>query len=148
MRHRKAGRRLNMDTPARDAMFRNMVTSLLRHGQVRTTEPRAKELRRFAERVISLGKKAPKVDGLEGDELRDAQARRLHLIRQAAYWVNDKEVLRRVFGEYAERFDGRPGGYTRIVKTGRRPGDNAPMAVIALVEAMEPAAETEAAAAE
>ncbi len=140
MRHRKSGRKLGMNSTARKAMFRNMVTSLMVHGRIRTTEARAKELRRYADRVITMGKRAPSANdlaGLEGDALQQARADRVHFIRRARLWVNDPEALQRVFGEYAERFATRPGGYTRIVKLGRRPGDNAPMAVIELVEALE-----------
>lgn len=143
MRHRKSGRKLNMDSSARKAMFRNMVTSLMLHGQIRTTEARAKELRRYAERVISMGKRAPTADAiasLEGEQRQKAQARRVHAIRLARNWVNHDEALARVFGEYAERFRTRPGGYTRVVKMGRRDGDSAPMAVIQLVESLEAAA--------
>jgi large subunit ribosomal protein L17 len=117
-------------------MFRNMVTSLLLHGQIRTTEPRAKELRRFAERVISIGKRAPSLDGLEGEALEKARATRVHAIRRAKLWVHDDEAMGKLFGEYAARFSARPGGYTRIVRAARRPGDNARMAIIQLVEAM------------
>lgn len=136
MRHRNSGRRLSMDTSERTAMFRNMVTSLLLHGQIRTTEPRAKELRRFAEKVISIGKRAPSLDGLDGDVLKLAKVKRVHAIRQARLWVNNDEALQKLFGEYKSRFATRPGGYTRIVKAGRRPGDNADMAIIALVESL------------
>lgn len=145
MRHRKAGRKFGMDSTARKAMFRNMVTSLLVHGQIRTTEERAKELRRFAERVITLGKNAPALDGLEGDALNTARARRVHAIRRARLWVNDDEAMDKLFGEYAERFASRPGGYTRVIKADYRAGDNASMAVVQLVEAM-PAEAAEAAA--
>ncbi len=137
MRHRNSGRKLSMDASERTAMFRNMVSSLLLHGQIKTTEPRAKELRRFAERVISLGKRAPVLDGLDGQALADAKAQRVHLIRQARFWVHDDEALTKVFGEYAARFAARPGGYTRVIKAGKRPGDNAAMAVIQLVEAAD-----------
>ena len=136
MRHRKAGRKFGMDSTARKAMFRNMVTSLLVHGQIRTTEERAKELRRFAERVITLGKNAPALDGLEGDALNTARARRVHAIRRARLWVNDDQAMDKLFGEYAERFANRPGGYTRVIKADFRSGDNASMAVVQLVEAM------------
>jgi large subunit ribosomal protein L17 len=145
MRHRKAGRKFGMDSTARKAMFRNMVTSLLVHGQIRTTEERAKELRRFAERVITLGKNAPALDGLEGDVLNTARARRVHAIRRARLWVNNDEAMDKLFGEYAERFADRPGGYTRVIKADFRAGDNASMAVVQLVEAM-PGAAAEAAA--
>ena len=137
MRHRKAGRKFNMDASARKAMFRNMVTSLMLHGQIRTTAERAKELRRYAERVITLGKRAPnltQIAKLKGSGKQEATAGRLHAIRRVRRWVNDSDALDKVFGEYAERFQSRAGGYTRVVKAGRRPGDNAAMAFIQLVE--------------
>ena len=140
MRHRKAGRRFGMDSSARKAMLRNMVTSLMVHGQIRTTEARAKELRGFAEKVITIGKRAPSLDGLDGEALAKAKAQRVAAIRRARLWVNDDDGLSLVFGEYAERFAERPGGYTRVVKAGRRAGDNAPMAVISLVGADSAAA--------
>jgi len=136
MRHRNGGRKLGMDASARTAMFRNMVTSLMLHGQIRTTLPRAKELRKFAEKVITMGKKAPSadaIDALAGDEQATARASRVHYIRRARRWVNDSDALNKVFGEYAARFEERSGGYTTIVKAGRRPGDNAAMAIISLV---------------
>lgn len=136
MRHRKSGRKFGMDSPARKAMFRNMVTSLMLHGQIKTTEERAKELRGFADRVISIGKRAPNsssMEGLEGAALQKAKASRVVAIRRARQWVNNDEALERVFGEYADRYRTRPGGYTRVLKVGRRAGDNAAMAIIALV---------------
>lgn len=144
MRHRKFGRKLSMDSSERTAMFRNMVTSLLVHGQIRTTVPRAKELRRFAEHVVTLGKRAPSLAGLEGEALRAAQAKRVHLIRQARYWCHDDAALQRVFGEYAERYAQRPGGYTRVLKAGKRLGDNADMAIIQLVGHVRASAPAEA----
>ena len=140
MRHRKTGRKFGMDSSARKAMLKNMVTSLLRYGTVRTTTERAKELRRFADRLITIGKKSPNtatIDGLGADAQPQARANRVHAIRQAKLWVNDEIAIGKLFGEYAERFATRPGGYTRVVKAGRRPGDNAEMAVIQLVEALE-----------
>jgi large subunit ribosomal protein L17 len=136
MRHRKSGRKLGMDSSARKAMFRNMVTSLMLHGRVRTTEARAKELRRFADKVITMAKRVPTkaaVDAMQGDEATVARAARVHAIRHAKRWVGDENALARVFGEYTERFSERPGGYTRVVKAGFRPGDNAPMAIIEIV---------------
>jgi large subunit ribosomal protein L17 len=148
MRHRNQGRRLSMDESERTAMFRNMVTSLFLHGQIKTTEARAKELRRFAERVVTYAKKAPKLDGLEGEALRKAKARRVHLLRQARFWVHDDVALNRLFQEYTQVYANRAGGYTRILKAGRRAGDNAPMAVIAMVDRIVTApAATEAPAA-
>jgi large subunit ribosomal protein L17 len=137
MRHRKSGRKFGRNSTARKAMFHNMVTSLMLHGSIRTTEQKAKELRRHAEKIITLGKRAPSLEGLEGEELSAAKARRVHLIRQASVVVNDDTALGKVFGEYAERFANRPGGYTRVVKAGIRGGDNASMAIIQLVEAAE-----------
>ena len=143
MRHRIAGRQLSRNSPHREAMFRNMVTSLMVHGRIQTTEAKAKELRRYAEKVITLAKK-----GAAGSDEK-AKARRVHLIRQARHWVRDEEALHRVFTEYAERYKGRAGGYTRILKLGFRPGDNAAMAMIELVDhpakAAAPVVEAEAA---
>jgi ribosomal protein L17 len=121
-------------------MYRNMVTSLLVHGRIKTTDSKAKELRRIADRVITMGSKVPlsALEGLSGEELQAAQARRLHYIRRARRWVNNREALERLFGEYAERFSARPGGYTRILKVGHRAGDNAPMALIELVGDFDP----------
>jgi len=147
MRHRKSGRKLGMDSSARKAMWRNMVTSLMLHGRIRTTEQRAKELRRFADRVITIGKRAPTTDSLErlsGEELQQAKANRVAAIRRARQWVNNDEALDLVFADYAERFRTRAGGYTRVVKAGRRGGDNASMAIIELVESLEEAAATAA----
>jgi len=136
MRHRKAGRKLGRNSTHRKAMFRNMVTSLLRHEQIRTTEAKAKELRSYAEKVITLGRRAPSladVEALEGDARQQAEAKRVHAIRRARLWVNDADVIDRIFGEYAQRYADRPGGYTRVIKAGPRPGDNADMAIIQLV---------------
>ena len=135
MRHLKSGRKLGRTSSHRKAMYRNMVTSLMVHGQIRTTEAKAKELRSVADKIITLGKRVPpsSLEGLEGEELSVAKASRLHAIRQAARWINDKDALNRVFNEYSERFKERPGGYTRVVKAGFRAGDNAPMSIIELV---------------
>jgi large subunit ribosomal protein L17 len=154
MRHRKAGRRLDMNSSQRKAMFRNMATSLILHGQIRTTEPRAKELRRFAERLISIGKRAPSaadVAAASGEALAQAKADRVTAIRRLAEYLMSDEAIAMVMGEYADRYRTRPGGYTRIVKLARlRPGDKAPMAVIQLVEALgaAPSAAAEAPPAE
>lgn len=98
-------------------MFVNMTASLLRHEQITTTLPKAKELRRFADRMITLGKR--------GD---------LHARRQAASFLRDDAVVRKLFDSLADRYRSRPGGYTRVLKAGFRFGDNAPMAVIELVD--------------
>ena len=140
MRHRKAGRRLGRNSAHRKAMYRNMVTSLMVHGQIQTTEAKAKELRRIADKVITMGKRVPPstMEGLSGEALKAAQARRVHFIRRARRWVNNPEALERLFGEYAERYKLRPGGYTRIRKVGFRSGDQAPMALIELVGDYDP----------
>jgi large subunit ribosomal protein L17 len=144
MRHRMSGRRLDMDGSQRKAMFRNMSTSLMVHGQIRTTEARAKELRRIVERMISIGKRAPSaadVEAATGEALAQAKADRVTAIRRLKEWLQDDESVDKVMNEYADRFRSRPGGYTRVVKAGRpRPGDNAPMAVIQIVEAWTGAA--------
>lgn len=118
MRHRQTTPKLGRTHSHRDAMLRNMVTDLLRHGRVRTTEPKAKALRPLAERMITLGKRES-----------------LHARRQAARVIRDKDVVRKLFDELAPRYAERPGGYTRIVKLPVRSGDAAEMAMIELVEA-------------
>jgi large subunit ribosomal protein L17 len=117
MRHLNKGRKLNRTSTHRHAMFRNMVTSLLRHERIMTTDAKAKELRRYADQLITLGKR--------GD---------LHARRQAFRLVRDAEVLHKLFADLGERFRGRPGGFTRIIKIGLRQGDAAPMSVIELVD--------------
>ncbi len=117
MKHRVAGRRLDRTTEHRTAMFRNMVTSLLRHERIVTTTPKAKELRRIADKIITLAKKATP-----------------HARRLAYRDVRDVEVLQKLFGPIAERFKARPGGYTRVVRVGQRHGDNAEVSVIDLVD--------------
>ena len=116
MRHRKAGVKLNRTPSHRNAMFRNMVTSLLKHERIRTTGPKAKELRRWADHVITLAKR--------GD---------LHARRQALAIVREKDVVHKLFETANERFGSVSGGYTRIVKLGRRAGDAAPISMIELV---------------
>lgn len=118
MRHRKSGVKLNRTTSHRDAMFRNMVTSLLKHERIRTTDTKAKELRKWADHIITLAKR--------GD---------LHARRQALSIVREKDVVHKIFAEAADRFGSTNGGYTRIVKIGRRPGDSAPISLIELVSA-------------
>jgi large subunit ribosomal protein L17 len=98
-------------------MFRNMVTSILKHEQIVTTDVRAKELRRVAEKMVTLGKR--------GD---------LHARRQAAAYVRDHETVAKIFSELAVRYRAREGGYTRIIKTGWRTGDNAPIAIVEMVD--------------
>jgi large subunit ribosomal protein L17 len=141
MRHRKSGRRLGRTSAHRKAMYRNMVTSLMVHGQIKTTQAKAKELRRIADKIITMGTRVPpsSLEGLKGEDLKAAQARRVHFIRRVRRWVNDPAAIERLFGEYAERYKQRPGGYTRILKAGFRSGDDAPMALIELVGDFDPA---------
>jgi large subunit ribosomal protein L17 len=145
MRHLKAGRKLSIYSAHRNAMFSNMVTSLMQHGRVRTTEAKAKEVRRIADKIITLSKRITpsKLASLQGDELKTAQADRVHAIRLARRWITDRDVLTKVFTEYATRYEQRPGGYTRILKLGRRPGDQAEMNLLELVtEPYPPSADT------
>lgn len=116
MRHRKAGVKLNRTSSHRDAMFRNMVTSLFKHERIRTTDVKAKELRRWADNLITLAKR--------GD---------VHARRQALSIIREKDVVHKLFAEAAERYGAVSGGYTRIVKLGRRPGDAAPISLIELL---------------
>jgi large subunit ribosomal protein L17 len=116
MRHLKSGRKLNRSSSHRWALMRNLITSLLRDEKIRTTDPKAKELRRWADRVITLGK--------EGS---------LHARRQALAIVQDKSVVRKLFETIGPRFKERAGGYTRIIKVGIRRGDAAPISLIELV---------------
>lgn len=127
MRHKKAGRRLGRNSPHRKAMFRNMAASLLRHETIRTTLPKAKELRRVVEPLITLARE-------------DGVAKR----RLAYDRLRDKEVVGKLFKDLGPRFRNRPGGYLRILKLGPRPGDSAPMAIVQLVEG--PGADREQAA--
>jgi len=116
MRHRKTGLKLNRTASHRNAMFRNMVTSLFKHDRIRTTGAKAKELRRWADHIITLAKR--------GD---------LHARRQALAIVREKDVVHKLFENAAERFGEISGGYTRVVKLGTRPGDAAPVALVELV---------------
>ncbi len=117
MRHASGYRKLNRTSTHRKAMFVNMTVSLLNHEQIKTTLPKAKELRRFADRMISLAKKGG-----------------LHDRRRAFSFLRDDAIVAKLFSTLAERYKDRPGGYTRVLKAGYRYGDNAPMAVIELVD--------------
>ena len=128
MRHRQSNRKLNRTTSHRLAMFRNMTNSLLKHEVIKTTLPKAKDLRRFVEPIITLGK-TPTVAN-----------RRLAFDR-----LRDRDMVVKVFNELGPRYASRPGGYVRILKFGYRVGDNAPMAIVELVDRPE-VAETTAAA--
>ena len=117
MRHRKAGRKLNRNSSHRRAMFRNMTASLIEHELIKTTLPKAKELRRVAEPLITLAKE-------------DSVAHR----RMAFDRLRDKGAVGKLFSEIGPRYAQRPGGYLRILKCGFRPGDKAPMAYVELVD--------------
>ena len=117
MRHRKSGTHLGRTSAHRKAMFRNMVTSLLDQERIETTDAKAKQIRRLADRMISLGKR--------GD---------LHARRQALSVIRNRDVTAKVFGELAERYRERPGGYTRVMKVGSRAGDAAPVSIVELVD--------------
>ena len=116
MRHLKAGRRLARTTEHRQAMLRNLITQLLEHEQVQTTQAKAKEARQWAEKMITLAKR--------GD---------LHARRQTLRVVRSKKAMAKLFGELRERYQDRPGGYTRIIPLGFRVGDGAPLALLELV---------------
>ncbi len=116
MRHRKSGRRFDMPTSQRRAMFRNIATAVLATGSVETPEARAKETRRFVDRMVTLGKRGT-----------------LHARRQALAFLYDKRVVEKLFEEIAARYEHRPGGYTRVIKLGQRKGDAAHMARLELV---------------
>ena len=117
MRHRKSGRQFNRNSSHRSAMFRNMIVSLLKHEQIKTTVAKAKELRMLAEPVITLAKEPTLANK-----------------RRAFAKLRDRDIVAKLFDEIAERMKDRPGGYTRILKCGNRAGDNAPMAYIQLVD--------------
>lgn len=138
MRHMKAGRKLGRNSSHRKALYRNMVTSLMLYGSIRTTEAKAKEIRVIADRMITLGKRVPPSSmlSLEGAELAKAKASRVHAIRLARRFILDRQALDLVFNEYAERYQGREGGYARVLRAGFRPGDNASMSILELVPAI------------
>lgn len=122
MRHRMSGRKLNRTSSHRKAMFANMTVALLRHEQITTTKPKAKDLRSFVDKMITLGKR--------GD---------LHSRRQALSFLKDKELVNKLFGVLADRYKDRHGGYSRVLSSGFRYGDAAPMAIIELIERDEEA---------
>ncbi len=116
MRHRKKGRQFGRNTKHRHALFRNLVTSLLEHERIETTEAKAKEIRGLAEKMITLGKNGS-----------------LHARRQALSFIQKKDIVSKLFDDVAGRFLGRHGGYTRIIPTRRRPGDGAELVALELV---------------
>ena len=132
MRHRKSGRKLGRSSAHRKAMWRNMVTSLLEHGRIHTTEAKAKELRSHAEKTITKAIRVQKVMKKKKKTEAD-KTRVVHAMRMAGRMVRTREVLARLFNEIAPALKDRPGGYTRIVKTAPRDGDCAPMAIIEIL---------------
>ena len=117
MRHQRSGRKLGRDSAHRKALYANLASALIEHGRIKTTEAKAKEMRPIVEKMITLGKR--------GD---------LAAHRQAVAFLRSKDVVHKLFAEVAPRFAERPGGYTRVVKLGPRPGDAAPMAYLELVD--------------
>jgi large subunit ribosomal protein L17 len=116
MYHGKAGRKLGRTSSHKEAMLRNMVTSVIKHERIRTTDSKAKELRKLADKMITLGKRG-----------------NLHARRQALAVIRDKSLVSKLFGELTERYHNRTGGYTRITKTGYRFGDNAPVSILEFI---------------
>ncbi|GBQ14500.1 50S ribosomal protein L17 [Swaminathania salitolerans] len=117
MRHGVAGRKLNVTSTHRAAMFRNMAVAIIKHEQITTTLPKAKEIRPVVEKLITLGKRGT-----------------LHARRQAFAQLRDETIVAKLFSTIAERYQGRSGGYTRVLKAGVRYGDNADMAVVEMVD--------------
>jgi large subunit ribosomal protein L17 len=117
MRHGMSGRKLNRDSSSRKALLQSLATSLLKHEQIKTTLPKAKELKPYVEKLITLGKTGS-----------------LHARRQAAAKIPEAKVVDKLFSTIAERYEDRAGGYTRVMKAGFRYGDAAPMAIIELVD--------------
>lgn len=116
MRHQRAGRKLGRTASHRKAMLKNMLASIFAHEKIETTTPKAKELKPLAEKMITLGKR--------GD---------LHARRRVLQFIADRKIVHKLFAEIAPRYQERHGGYTRIIKTGFRPGDNAPLSIIELL---------------
>jgi large subunit ribosomal protein L17 len=147
MRHQNAGRKFDRNTSSRRAMFRNLTANLVLHERIETTDAKAKELRRVAERLLTKAIRLGEVAYTTGDKLSDAdKARRLHAKRLVAAYIprfvtkietgataKRVDLVEKVFLDLAKRFKGRAGGYTRIVKLGPRRGDNAPISIIEFV---------------
>jgi large subunit ribosomal protein L17 len=148
MRHKKAGRQFGRDTSSRRAMLRNLAANLITHERIETTDAKAKELRRVAERLISKAARLGKVAYTPQGELSAAdKARRLHASRLVASFVprwgvngeGDRvDLVEKVLINLTKRFEGRPGGYTRIIKIGPRRGDGAPICIIEFIDAKAP----------
>ena len=136
MRHRKSGRKLGRNSSHRAAMFRNMATSLIEEERIQTTAAKAKELRGVVEKLIALGRRnAPSVVAKASNDAEKARltAARVAAVRQAGKLVRNRFALQKLFGDLAERYVDRDGGYTRVLRVGRRYGDNAELAIIELL---------------
>lgn len=134
MRHQNAGRKFSRNSAHRKAMFRNMVTSVIEHERITTTDPKAKELRRLVERTITIALRLGDVLTKPREQRSAAeQGKYVHALRMAGRMIRTREALHKLFDEVAPRLVGRPGGYTRILKVGTRPGDAAPLAILELV---------------
>lgn len=131
MRHRKAGRRLGRNQSHRKAVLRNLAMALFEHERIRSTDAKCKELRPVAERIITTAKRALPA---EGEDSPEARARALHARRRIRRFIHRPDLVEKVFSVLAPRYRERPGGYTRIVKVGPRPGDNAHCSIIELVD--------------
>lgn len=149
MRHRKAGRQFGRDTSSRRAMLRNLTANLITHERIETTDAKAKELRRVAERLITKATRLGKVAySAQADLAPGDKARRLHAERLVGSYIprwgvttdgNKVDIINKVMVELSKRFEGRPGGYTRITKLGPRRGDGAAMSIIEFIDAAPPA---------
>ena len=148
MRHKKAGRQFGRDTSSRRAMLRNLAANLITHERIEITDAKAKELRRVAERLITKATRLGTVAYTANTELSPGdRARRLHAERQVGSYIprwgvkrdgSKIDIVEKVMIELSKRFEGRPGGYTRIIKLGPRRGDNAPMCLIEFVDTAPP----------
>src|SRR4051794_15088810 len=148
MRHKNAGRKFDRDTSSRKAMFRNLAANLITHERIETTDAKAKELRRVAERLITKAMRLGKVAHTPQAELSATEkAKRLHASRLASSFVprwgvnsagTKVDIVEKILVDLTRRFEGRPGGYTRIVKLGPRRGDGAPMCIIEFIDVKPP----------
>lgn len=142
MRHRNAGRKLGRTAAHRRALFANLANALIEHERIETTEAKAKDLRRVAEKLVSAAKRglaAADAAKKAGKGVNPAEGSAINARRNAGSFLRSRVAVDRLFSEIAPRYATRPGGYTRITKSGRRPGDNAPMAVIEFVDRPEKA---------
>jgi large subunit ribosomal protein L17 len=137
MRHRNSGRKLSRTAAHRKALWSNLANALIEHERITTTDAKAKELRRVVEKLVTMGKKAA---ALPKDMAAPARAAAAIAYKRNAYaLIRNEDSVARLFGPLAERYQTRHGGYTRIIKAGRRPGDNAPVSIIEFVDRAETA---------